>query len=102
VRAETIRTDHDRPATVRDCPAGVCVFVGCRYHLFLDVRPTGSVVYNFPDVEPQHMFPGTECVLKIVERHPDGMRLEEIGSFTNLTRERVRQIEYAALRKLHK
>lgn len=35
-----------------------------------------------------------------VESHPEGMLLEEIGELMGLTRERVRQIEEAALRKL--
>lgn len=40
-----------------------------------------------------------ECQ-KIVAEHPDGMTLEEVGEVLGVTRERVRQIESAALRKL--
>lgn len=35
-----------------------------------------------------------------VRRHPEGMTLEEIGNRMGITRERVRQIEGFALRKL--
>lgn len=39
--------------------------------------------------------------MKIVADNPDGMTLEEVGAHLGITRERVRQIEAAALRKLH-
>jgi hypothetical protein len=35
-----------------------------------------------------------------VTDHPAGMTLEEIGAYMGITRERVRQIEHSALRKL--
>lgn len=35
-----------------------------------------------------------------VRRNPEGMTLEQIGALMNITRERVRQIEATALRKL--
>ena len=41
-------------------------------------------------------------VQKIVDEHPDGMTLEEVGRVLGVTRERVRQIEVVALRKLKK
>lgn len=37
---------------------------------------------------------------QIVAGHPDGMTLEEVGAVLGVTRERVRQIEAVALRKL--
>lgn len=37
---------------------------------------------------------------KIVRENPDGMTLEEVGAKLGVTRERVRQIEAAALKKL--
>lgn len=37
---------------------------------------------------------------KIVADHPDGMTLEEVGTHLGITRERVRQIEAGALKKL--
>lgn len=38
--------------------------------------------------------------MRAVQEHPDGMTLEEIGRLMGVTRERVRQIEAQALRKL--
>ena len=38
----------------------------------------------------------------VVEMHPDGLTLEEIGELMGLTSERVRQIEESALRKLNR
>jgi len=38
----------------------------------------------------------------VVAEHPDGMTLEEVGDLMGLTRERIRQIELTALRKLRK
>ena len=38
---------------------------------------------------------------KLVRDNPDGMTLEQVGQVLGLTRERVRQIEEQALRKLY-
>lgn len=43
---------------------------------------------------------GERCALTLIEEHPDGMPLELIGERFGLTRERIRQIEGAALVKL--
>jgi len=40
------------------------------------------------------------CVLDVADRH--GATLEEVGEMLNLTRERIRQIEQTAMRRLHK
>lgn len=37
---------------------------------------------------------------KVVDENPDGMTLEQVGNVLGVTRERVRQIEVIALRKL--
>lgn len=37
---------------------------------------------------------------RVVRAHPEGMTLEQIGEVLGLTRERVRQIEVTAVRKL--
>src|SRR5437868_3313130 len=47
--------DYDRPKVRSECVNGArpCLFVACKYHLYLDVNPeTGSIKMNFPDKEP--------------------------------------------------
>lgn len=73
-----------------------CVFVACKHALYLDVVPeTGSIILNFPHLEPGQMPADSSCVLDRSERGT--MTLEEIAVVTNLTRERIRQIELRAL-----
>ena len=100
----TTEEDHWRPQTWQDCQRvleefeGVCPFVGCRHHLYLDVDERGGVTFNFPDLESWEI-PGS-CSLEIAGRDPLGQTLEAVGSFRNVTRERVRQIEAEALRRI--
>lgn len=81
-----------RPEVRRDCIDGhrPCLWVSCKHNLFLDVRPNGSVQFNFPDLEPEEM--GASCVLDLIEERGN-LTLEEVGEVMNLTRERVRQLE---------
>lgn len=71
--------------------------MSCRYHLAIDVNPkTADVKINhprFPSALPQET-----CVLDVADRGP--LRLEVVGALLGVTRERVRQIEVKALRKL--
>jgi hypothetical protein len=92
-------TDHPRPKTRAECKDGPrpCPYVGCKYHLFLDVNPTsGAIKLNFPDLEVWEM--GESCALDVAEH--GGTTLEDVGEITNLTRERIRQLEVKALAKL--
>lgn len=88
--------DVDRPTTRAECKdmPRPCPFVACKHHLYLDINPrTGSIKINFPDLEPwelQHT-----CALDVADN--GGLTLEEIGLITNLTRERVRQVEVRGL-----
>lgn len=90
---------QERPKTRDECRGGVrpCPFVSCQYNLYLDTKDR-AVRVNFPHLEPVEM--KWSCVLDEVESHPDGMTLELIGQRLNITRERVRQLEGAILRKL--
>ncbi len=91
--------DYDRPKNRSECVNGArpCLFVACKYHLYLDVNPeTGSVKLNFPDKEPWELI--ESCALDVAER--GGVTLEEVGDILNLTRERVRQLEVTGLEKL--
>ena len=90
---------NDRPTTRGQCEDGPrpCPWVGCRFHLFIEESTTGrpGMVFNWPDREPWEL-PET-CTLDVT----DGPRtLEEVGHFLNLTRERIRQVEVVAMRKL--
>lgn len=90
---------YERPRTRGDCENGVrpCPFVTCPHHLFLDVsEETGSIKLNFPDLDPNEL-PET-CALDVAEQ--GGETLEVVGELMNITRERLRQIEVAALAKL--
>jgi hypothetical protein len=92
--------DIDRPKTRGDCLLGPrpCPFVGCRHHLYLDVLPTGSMKFNFPDLEPDEL---TEtCALDVADR--GGATLEDAGALLNVTRERVRQMTMAVCEKLRR
>jgi len=89
----------DRPRTRADCGAEArpCPWVACKHHLYLDINPeTGSIKINFPDREPWEL--EHTCALDIAEA--GGKTLDEIGEITNLTRERIRQVEVRGLLKL--
>ena len=92
------RANHTRPATRGECAQGVrpCPYVGCKYHLWLDVNEAGGVRLNKPDVPPWQLEPS--CALDVADE--GGTSLEEVGRAMNLCRERVRQIEELALWKL--
>src|SRR5262245_44909940 len=92
-------TDEPRPKTRAECRGheGPCPWVACKHHLYLDINPaTGSIKINFPDLEPWEL--ERSCALDIAEA--GALTLEEIGVVTNLTRERVRQLEVRGLLKL--
>jgi len=87
-----------RPERRADCLEGganaerPCPFVGCRYHLAIDVAPNGSLTINFPDLELDELL--DTCALDVAEF--GGLVLDDVGRRMNLTRERARQIEILA------
>lgn len=90
--------DAERPATRGECAGGPrpCPFVSCEHHLYLDVSAAGGIKLNFPDLAPEEL---TEsCALDVADR--GGLPLEAVGAVLRITRERIRQIEEAACRKL--
>lgn len=85
-----------RPRTRGECREDPrpCPWVGCKHHLFLDVNPeTGTIKFNYPLAQPWEL--EESCALDLADR--GGLTLEEVGQLTNLTRERVRQIEVKGL-----
>ena len=103
---ETIHTrqefEADRPTHRADCLEGgknelrPCPWVSCKYHLKYDVSHNGAIKDNFPHLEIDEL-PET-CALDVASTRE--RTLEELGALTNMTRERVRQIETIALAKI--
>lgn len=85
------------------CPSKrPCSKLNCRHHLAVawkgkngSTRP--SII--FPDAELVDL-PET-CALDVAQKH-DGLSLADVGILMNITRERVRQIEFRALRKIRR
>jgi len=90
---------YDRPKTRGDCARvpRPCSYVACSHNLYLDISETGSIILNFPHLEPGQMPADQSCALDLAAR--GGMTLEEIAVVTNLTRERIRQVELKALNR---
>jgi hypothetical protein len=91
-----------RPTTRGQCENQMrpCPFVMCRHHLFVDERPNGGLKFPFGQkLNALDTMPYT-CSLDACEQ--GGMTLEEVALATNITRERVRQVEVMALMKLRR
>ena len=88
-------TDHRRPQTRAECvdgPRPCPPSPACQYHLYLDVQPQHRRHQaQLPDIGSRD-----EGELRPRRRRPRGVRLQELGALTNLTRERVRQLEVKA------
>jgi len=123
-RLPQLSRDPNAPKTRAQCPpmradgSRPCPWVGCRYHCFLEVsRPSGGTKVKLRinpqmDEETLHLMP-RPCTLDMAEfgawtpspmskEIQDNMTFEEIGRVFGISRERVRQIEEEALRKLRK
>lgn len=75
-----------------------CPWVSCKHHLYLDVTEYGTVRLNYPDLEPHQL--ENSCSLDLAAK--GGMTLESVGEVLNVTRERLRQLELGALKKVLK
>ena len=99
-------TDDQRPQTRRECQEGgdkymrPCPFVGCGYNTYLDVAATGTIKLNVPNQPPWSVAPEMSCALDVAAR--GGITLDDTGKAMRMTRERARQVEEKALRKLQK
>ncbi len=69
-----------------------CPLVRCRYHLYLEVLPTGTIVFNHPGVEPWEM--KHSCALDLADTGEQ--TLEYVASALGVTREAIRLIEVRA------
>lgn len=93
---------NERPKTRGECIGGIrpCPHTACRYHLS-DFRLSAE---HKPGRKPTHARTEPEitetCALDVSDRGVT--TLEEIGQMVNVTRERVRQIEAIALKKIRR
>ncbi len=87
-----------RPRIRADCVNGArpCPWVGCKYHLWLDVTSSGGLQFNQGGRALEEC--AETCALDVADR--GGSTLEQVGSVMAITRERVRQLESKALRRL--
>ncbi len=53
-----------------------------------------------PHVDPESAYEDDLWAQAFVAEHPDGATLEQVGLMFDVTRERIRQIESVALRRL--
>jgi hypothetical protein len=93
-------TNLKKPKTRGDCIDGPrpCPWVSCKYHLYLEVKPSGRLVVPRPEVDLEEM--EFTCALDAAEDHT--LTLDEISVYYQVSRERIRQIEMGALRKLRR
>lgn len=90
--------DHRRPITRAECRDAErpCLFVSCKWHLYLDVGARGSIKLNFPDLEPDEL--ETSCALDVADR--GGASDLTVARLLNVTRQGARRIEGEAARKI--
>lgn len=88
----------ERPQCRRECldMPRPCPWVGCKWHLYLDVLSSGSIQFNFPELEPGDL--AHTCALDVADAGE--ITLEQVGEVMNVTRERVRQIQTSAIERM--
>jgi hypothetical protein len=98
-RGQCPQDDEGRP--VRPCP-----WVGCRFHLAVDITERGELQLRTGGHNP--FFDALEdqaeelvesgmatCALDVVDEHPEGLSLDEVGALLNMSRVAVKYIEDA-------
>jgi hypothetical protein len=96
--------EEDRPRFRFECAPELggerpCPWVGCTHHLAVEVNERGGLKVVFPDHVPEALEELLDtCALDAASR--GGMTLEAVAARMNLTRERLRQLEEAALAKV--
>lgn len=97
---QALEPNIKRPVTRQDCleMERPCPFVSCFYHLYLDVNENGSIKLNFPHLDVSEL--KESCALDVAD--VGGVTLEEVANVLNVSRERVRQIQDGAMRRMLK
>ena len=97
-QAEIDEMEWTRPRVRGDCLEGPrpCPWVSCRYHLGIDVKASGGIIFNFDDPVGDGEHP--TCALDCADDR--SMTLEAVGALLDSTREWIRQIEDRALARL--
>lgn len=92
------RVEHWRPRTRADCRyfGRPCPFVGCRYHLFLEINGRGNISLRHPGVMPWELWPS--CSLDVAEQ--EGLSLEAVGELLGVRKWQIKRDEERALAKL--
>lgn len=110
--------NEPRPLTRADCIDGPrpCPWVGCKYHLLIDVKDKGGMVVNFDGglrtistrraIDEEWMDSAVDrletmkhtCALDVADLGEH--TLEEVGELYGLTRERIRQMVDVSLESL--
>lgn len=97
---DTVMRRVDLPGECPGCGAHRvfrCPWVGCRWHLYLDVNPlNGSIKLNFPGLQVWEL--AHTCALD--EAWLSEACLESIGQKINLGRSRVQKLERLLMRRL--
>lgn len=75
-----------------------CPHITCRHHLLLEVYGGNQVRENHPDATIYDL--AETCSLDVANK--GGLVLDQVGDLLGVTRERVRQIEASALRKIRR
>jgi hypothetical protein len=90
--------EDERPRHRSDCERGPrpCPWVGCRFHLFLDVKEGGYLRYNFPDRDLGDL--EETCALDVAES--GSHTLEQVGDLVNMGRDHLLRVERAARGRL--
>jgi hypothetical protein len=94
VAREILTHDDMRPESRAECISAQrpCPWMSCRFHLGLEMSPVGGLRYHDPERLDEM---ADTCALDVADR--GAITLDEVGTLTGVTRERIRQVESYAL-----
>jgi hypothetical protein len=91
----------DRPRMAggkADCPTGPCPWIGCRLNLFVTIRPSGAVKYNFPGKDIDEV--GETCANRVAtdtSLSHTPLPFRKLAKYTNETYARAEQVNGEAM-----